>query len=213
MNMTVYFLLDCSASMYGERADMLNLFMDMLSSDIFPEILIQKNSDMKIKISVLGFSGARNPEAFYMLPKLELEEFCIKWRPLGAKSFDGDAPVGAAIEAVIYELNDGHGDRDPDAVAPLILLISDGSFSGRAPTYEDVLQYAVKGGDREDTLFRRSLKIAVGINADEEGRQNLKRFGRVSHMMERRGISTYYDWPEQGADFFMALRSILCPWS
>lgn len=193
-NKTVYFLIDCSGSMYGQRSDAVNIAMQKIVREAIPEIKTQKTPDLNLNFVVLGFSDAHEQQVFEIMPKTALDDF-NSWDDIDADLFNGGTPTGAAIEKVIEDLEGGglHGDVDRNAVAPAIILISDGMPNGKNPTYEEVMQRAVKGDPKECRSFRRALRVAIGINVDEEGKQSLMKFGKLSEKMEAAGIASYYD--------------------
>ena len=68
------------------------------------------------------------------------------------------------------------------------------------------------GGDKTSDkcvgAFRKTFRVAIGIDAYGIGRENLKKFGCISKRMELRGIKSYYDCSEEYVD---ALVDILRP--
>ncbi len=204
-NKTVYFLIDCSGSMYGTRADAVNTAMQKVVGEVIPEIKAQKNVDLNIKFSVLGFSDAHPNKVFEIMPKTDLDDFNT-WDPIDPETFNGGTPTGAAIQAVIQDILGGsRGEPDANAVAPAIILISDGMPNGDNPTYEEVLQCAVKGDPKEVVQFRRALRVALGINVDQEGRDSLMKFGKLSKKLESAGMAAYYDCSENYVDKFVEI--------
>ena len=204
-NKTVYFLIDCSGSMYGTRGDAVNTAMQKVVAEVIPEIRGQKSADLDISFMVLGFSDAHPERVFEIMPKTPLENFNV-WDPIDPETFNGGTPTGAALEAVIQDLLGGkRGEPDMNAVAPAIILISDGLPNGTNPTYEEVLQRAVKGDPTEVVDFRRALRVALGMSVDEAGRQSLKKFGKVSNKMSAAGIEAYYDCSENFVDKFVEI--------
>lgn len=202
-NKTVYFLIDCSGSMYGKRGDAVNAAMEEVVKNVVPEIIKQK-SDIKIKFKVLGFSGDRTIKQ--IVGETDLENFAKMWKPIPSAAFDGGTPTGAAIQAVIQDIQGGiHGDKDPDALPPAIILISDGEPNGDNPTYDEVMECAVKGSDKEVEDFRRAIRVAIGMNVNESGRDSLKKFGKVSKKMEQNGIEAYYDCSDQYTEKFVEI--------
>ena len=205
MNKTVYFLIDCSGSMYGTRGDAVNTAMQKVAAEVIPEIRGQKSDDLNISFLVLGFSDAHAERVFEIMPKTALEDFNV-WDPIDPETFNGGTPTGAAIQAVIQDILGGNrGEPDANAVAPAIILISDGMPNGSNPTYEEVLQCAEKGGPKEVVAFRRALRVALGMSVDEAGKQSLKQFGKVSKKMEAAGIEAYYDCSENFVDRFVEI--------
>ena len=209
MNKPVYFLIDCSDAMCGGRGEAVNALMDGVVKRVVPEILEQKNPDLNVKFKVWGFSGDRTIKEQV---RASVEEFPLLWKPISGDVFVGGAPTGAAIQAVIQDIEGGvRGDIDPDALPPVIILISDGEPTGTNPTYDEVMECAVKGGSKEVHQFRRAIRVAIGMNVSEEGRNSLKKFGRLSKVMEERGFSAYYDFPAQSEALFESMAHIIVP--
>lgn len=197
MNKTVYLLIDCSGSMYGARADAVNTAMQKIVYEGIPEIKKLKSETLDIYFKVLGFSSDHRNDVFEILPKTALEDF-NQWDNIDPETFCGGTPTGAAIKAVIDDLVGGNrGEFNVNDAAPAIILISDGMPNGDNPTYEEVMECAVKGGPKEVKAFRKALRIALGMSVDDAGRESLKKFGDVSDKMKKAGIESYYDCSEE----------------
>ena len=198
-NKTVYFLIDCSGSMHGNRADAVNRAMGKVVTEAIPSILASKNADLNITFCALGFSDAyQGGNVFTILPKTPLEQIS-QWDDIPQANFNGGTPTGAAIEAVINDLEGGaYGDYDPQTVAPVIILISDGLPNGQNPSYEEALA-------NQSKMFVGSIRIALGMDVDDEGKQSLERFGKVSKRMSESGLATYYDCSENYVDKFVEI--------
>ena len=199
---TVYFLIDCSGSMYGSRADAVNNAMAQVVDEVVPQVRANKIEDMELSFVVLGFSDARAEKVFEIVPKTALAAFTT-WDPIDPEAFSGGTPTGAALKKVMEDLLGGNrGEPIANAVAPAIILISDGEPNGTNPTYEEMLECAEKGNPHEVKAFRKALRVALGISVDDKGRESLKKFGRVSDRMAGIGISAYYDCTEEYAQQF-----------
>lgn len=197
---TVYFLIDCSGSMYGARGDAVNAAMEKVVTNVIPEVVKADNSELKIKFKVLGFSG--EDKVVTILPETDLENF-TEWKPIPGEAFNGGTPTGAAIQAVIQDIQGGsHGDIDPEALPPAIILISDGEPNGTNPTYDEVMKCAESGSSNCVDNFQRAIRVAIGMNVEDSGRESLKKFGNVSKTMRKDGISAYYDCSEEYVDEF-----------
>ncbi len=193
MKKTTYILIDKSGSMHDNdehtRASSVNESMRQVMCDILPEILAQKDADLDPYIAVLTFSK----HVEWIIPRTRMEYAAGIWKNIELSEFMGKTSTGAAIEAVIDDINnatsDDSDDSDPDEIAPAIILISDGQ-----PTddYEDVLRAA----DPTDTEhycapFRYATRVAIGIQVDAAGEASLRRFGRVSPTLRERGIDGF----------------------
>ncbi|MBQ2717988.1 MAG: VWA domain-containing protein [Clostridia bacterium] len=203
MNKTVYFVIDCSGSMHGSRADAVNTAMQKVVQEAIPEIKAQKNNDLQISFKVLGFSDAFSGKVCELMPKTDLDDF-TDWDFIDQETFNGGTPTGAALQAVIDDLKGGNrGEPDMNAVAPAIILISDGEPNGSSPTYEEVLKCAEKGNPDEVKMFRKALRVALGICVDERGRESLVKFGKLSDKLEKAGYKSYYDCSDTYVDDFV----------
>ncbi len=203
MNKTVYILIDCSGSMYGSRADAVNNAMEKIVTEGIPQIKQMETADLNLSFVVLGFSDNFPNKVIEFVPKTSLEDFNA-WNRIEQDMFEGGTPTGAAIKAVIDDLQGGNrGDVDLNSAAPAILLISDGLPNGNNPTYEEVLACADKDSPTHVKAFRKALRVALAINVDEEGRESLKKFGSVSKKMEAAGLAGYYECTDEYLDQFV----------
>jgi uncharacterized protein YegL len=191
MRKTVYILIDTSGSMTANgRSDAVNQAMSDIMNDVLPEVLRQKDAELEPSLAVLTFSS----EAIdWYIPKIKMEDIQPDaWEPI--ERFYGGTPTGEAIAKVIEHIQTGYyGEPDPEAVAPAFLLLSDGMPTASEPSYEEVLEREKKEHPQYCAEFRRSNRIAIGINVDDDGRNSLLKFGRVSSSMQREGYQPYYD--------------------
>lgn len=194
-NKTVYFLIDCSGSMHRARADAVNMAMRSIAENAMPQVIAQRSSDTDIYFKVLGFTDAIPERVMLIMDDSTPEDFAKNWKAIPENQFDGGTPTGAAIKAVIDDLNGGlNGDFDPEAVAPVVILISDGEPNGGNPTYEEALAHGTTKQQPDTTrLFRHAIRVAIGINVNDRGRESLKKFGQISSTLKANGIEAYYD--------------------
>ena len=205
-NKTIYFLIDCSGSMYGSRGDAVNTAMQKVVYEALPEIRSKKSDDLALYFMALGFAynGTGN-NVIELMPKTALDDF-NQWDDIDPETFNGGTPTGEAIQAVIDDILGGtRGEPDKNAVSPAIILISDGLPNGKNPTYEEVLEKADKTSKKCVSAFRRALRVALGISVDDAGRESLKKFGSVSKKMSDAGLSGYYDCSEEYVDEFVEI--------
>ena len=202
---TIYFLIDCSGSMHGARADAVNLAMQKIVREAMPKIKKEKNADLCLRFAVLGFSDNFSGKVVEIVPKTEIESFNT-WTDIDARMFQGGTPTGAALQAVIDDMKGGcYGDSDPCAGVSAIILISDGLPNGDNPTYDEVLRCADRADSKYERCFYKAQRIALGINVDETGRASLKRFAAISSKLEAEGLQPYYDCSEQYVDKFVEI--------
>lgn len=144
--MVMFFLIDTSGSMEGEKIGALNDAM----RDIIPDIrdISEKNAQVLIKIAVLGF--ASGTEWITPLPQ-EFDTF--KWNNLEA---GGCTDLGEACSELNTKL-DPNGFIESN-IAPVIILMSDGE-----PTddYKSKLSVLTK-----NKWFKIGLKVAIAIGQD-----------------------------------------------
>ena len=204
---TIYFLIDCSGSMQGNRADAVNIAMDKVMQEAIPAVRSQLNNNLELNFQFIGFSGAFPGGVAELMPPVKLEDI-NKWNHIPDSAFNGGTPTGAAINAVIADMDGSdlyRGDGVINKVADAIILISDGMPNGDNPTYEEVLLRADKGRPDSSNNFRRALRVAIGISVDEDGRKSLEKFGKISASLQQKGLSAYYDCSEDYVDNFVEL--------
>lgn len=209
MNKTIYILIDCSESMGGSRVAMVNHTMHKIFGEVFPAALAENFTSLDIYVKVIGFAptGLEN-NVFEIIPKTNINA-CAGWVDMTHDMFKGKTPIGEAIKAIIYyDILGGIGEPHINEVIPLVIVISDGLSDCGNPTYDEVLEWGDKTSDKYVGAFRKTFRVAIGIDAYGIGRENLKKFGSISKRMELRGIKSYYDCSEEYVD---ALVDILRP--
>lgn len=196
----IYILIDGSGSMsnrnnHYNRADATNRAMEGICLDVAPEV--GKDAQVETYISILVFKGTT---VEFIIYKMKMEDF-TSWLAIADDQFYGGTPTGKAIKAVVDDIQTGcNGDKDPEALPPAILLISDGeanydSSDPDAITYEDALEYAINNCAE----FNHANRIAIGIQVNDSGRESLKKFGRLSRSMRDKGFQPYYDCTDNTA--------------
>lgn len=147
--MVLFFIVDTSASMNGEKIASLNVAV----REVIPTVseLAAENSDALIKIAVMEFSSGM--EWMYPQP-IEVEKF--QWRDLEA---GGLTCLGEACTELCTQLSTKAYMAEPTgSFAPAIILMSDGE-----PTddYKRGLE-KLKG----NPWFRDAIKVAIAIGND-----------------------------------------------
>ena len=214
-NKTFYILLDTSSSMQDSekhsRATIANKLLSQIVVDILPKIFEEKDSELELFLAVLAFSTEKIE---WYIPRTNIESLLGNWVDIDNNIFGGDASTGEAIKIAIDDMNINlyglYGEKDPDAIESTILLLSAGeSFVGN-PSYEEALQYNNKENPNYYPPFRYSTRVAIGIQADEKGKEELKKFGRISSLLIDSGFKSYYDSDELDAQtLFDILDAIL----
>ena len=127
---TIYFVIDCSGSMYGARADAVNVAMEKVAREAIPKIKADKGSQIDCRFKFLGFSDGFNGKVVELMSPATLDTFKA-WKKIPQTSFRNGTPTGAALQAVIDDLEGAqNGDRDMNAPAAAIILVSDGMPNG-----------------------------------------------------------------------------------
>ena len=194
---TLYILIDASGSMRGARADAVNIAMKDVFENVLESARNNKSADLEVSIAILTFK--EEDDINWIVPKINIEDLPKAWDPIDTEYFHGGTPTGAAIDAVIEDMEKGnYGEPDKDEIPPVILLISDGLPNGKYPTYEEVLERKEKNNPKFSSNYRYSTRIAIGINVDDDGRNSLQRFGRLTKSME--GLQAYYDCSDMKLD-------------
>lgn len=187
---TCYIVLDASGSMRGVRADAVNIAMHDVMTDVLVSAKKNKDADLEVRVAVLAFKGENTVD--WIIPKQPIESIEENWVPMSQDYFYGETPTGAALNEVIEDMENGnYGEKEKGAIPPVILLISDGMPNGENPTYEEVLERTNRNNDKFSANFNYSTRIAIGVNVDEDGRESLKKFGRLTRSME--GYQPYYE--------------------
>lgn len=147
--MVLFFVVDTSGSMEGEKIGSLNVAVQ----EVLPTIskISSNNADAQIKIAALEFSSSA--EWMYDHP-IEAEQF--QWRDLEAQSLTN---LGEACEELNRKLSTkGFMNEASGSFAPAIILLSDGEPTG---DYKRGL-----GKLKENNWFKAAIKVAIAIGAD-----------------------------------------------
>lgn len=156
--MVLFFLIDTSGSMYGDKIGKVNTAID----EIVPEIkkISSENADAQIKVATLEFStGAR----WMCDSPVAAEDF--RWTFLDA---EGLTDLGEACYQLNSKLSRNAFMSDATgSFAPAIFLLSDGE-----PTddYQHGLQKL-----KENNWFKKAIKVAIAID-DDANKDVLKDF-------------------------------------
>ena len=147
--MVLFFMVDTSGSMSGEKIGRVNTAID----EIVPEIkrISEENADAQIKVATLEFStGAR-----WMCDKpVSAEDF--RWSFLEA---DGLTDLGEACQQLNEKLSRNEFMSEATgSFAPAIFLLSDGEPTDN---YQHGLQKL-----KENNWFKKAIKVAIAIGDD-----------------------------------------------
>ena len=151
-DLTVFYVLDLSASMQGEKLDILNHAIEECN-DTLSELAKEKNADLKI--AMMTFS-----------------ENCDWMTPHGPESID-DFAINyfqcsnevSNLGVALYELNNKLYDRDfynltTNDYFPLIIFITDGEITD---DYISAIECC-----KANKLYEKSTKIAINISDDSD---------------------------------------------
>jgi uncharacterized protein YegL len=169
--MTLFFILDTSGSMHGNKIGALNQAI----SEVMPMLddISANNADAEINIAALQFSSGC--EWIYDQPK-PADQFRWIDREAG-----GLTDLGAAYTELTKKLSrDAFMKAANGSFAPVLLLLSDGE-----PTddYQSALEKL-----RQNRWFKSAIKIAIAIGSDAN-KEVLKEFtGNIEAVIEVRNI-------------------------
>lgn len=153
--MTLFFIVDTSGSMRGEKIASLNVAI----REVLPEVksISDTNADAEIKVAAMEFSSGC--EWMYPQP-MKIEDF--QWRDVEA---GGLTSLGEACEELNKKLSKTNGfmSNASGSFAPVIILLSDGE-----PT-DDYKRGIAKL--KENNWFKAAIKVAIGIGHTEDGYQ------------------------------------------
>ena len=153
--MTLFFVVDTSGSMTGEKIASVNTAV----REVIPYIedISSTNADAQIKIAALEFSSGT--EWMYSSP-IESENF--QWRDLEA---GGLTSLGEACKELDSKLSRTNGfmAEATGSFAPAIILMSDGEPTDNYKHYLDKL--------KENNWFKAAIKVAIAIG--EESNNNI----------------------------------------
>lgn len=157
--MNLFFLIDVSGSMNGEKIAAVNDAM----RNIIPIVhdISSNNPDADIKVSSLAFSNGShwlNPEP--------VAASCMQWHDLTA---DGMTELGKACLELNSKLSHKHGfmKSATGSYAPVVILLSDGGPTDDFDAGLDQL--------KQNAWFRHATRIAIAIGNDADV-DVLKRF-------------------------------------
>lgn len=155
--MTLFFVVDTSGSMKGEKIASLNVAI----REVLPEVksISETNPDAEIKVAAMEFSSGC--EWMYPQP-IKIENF--EWRDVEA---GGLTSLGEACIELNNKLSKTNGfmSSASGSFAPVIILISDGE-----PT--DDWKRGL-GKLKENNWFKAAIKIAIGIGHSEDEYQKV----------------------------------------
>ena len=149
--MVLFFLVDTSGSMYGEKIGSLN---DAIRETV-PDLkdLSQSNPDAAIKIAVMQFDT--NVRWLYPQP-IDSEQF--RWNDLQA---GGSTELGAALLELNGKLSKTQFMQEAaGSYAPVLILLSDG---GPTDNFDSALEVIKK-----NAWFKHAIKIAIAIGNDAD---------------------------------------------
>jgi len=156
-DLNIFFMIDTSGSMYGERINQVNSAM----KEICDILLGVGGSDANVKVAVLKF--AAGTEWLHPMP-LDVDQFT--WSPLEA---EGWTDFGAACDELCSKMSrKAYMHSKVGYKKPIVILITDGEPSDE---YEIPLENLWK-----NRWFKSSLKFALGV--DEANMDVLHQFVR-----------------------------------
>ena len=152
--MTLFYLVDTSGSMAGEKLGSVNSAMEEAIVDDLPSIS-SANDDAEIKVAIMQFS---NGCSWITPPSGPLGIGDIIWSDLQP---EGMTSMGAAFTELDSKLSrTAFLASQTGAYAPVIILISDGEPTDEwAPALDNL---------RKNNWFKHAIKIAIAIGDDAD---------------------------------------------
>ena len=149
--LVMFFLIDVSGSMYGEKIGCVNETM----RELLPEMktISDKNADADIKLAVMQFSASARWETQFAVA---FEDY--SWNDLEA---NGPTALGEACELLNEKLStseDGFLQDKVGNLPPAIILLSDGGATDDFYSGLDKL--------KQNKWFKHAMKAAIGIGSD-----------------------------------------------
>lgn len=144
-NMVLFFLIDVSSSMKGERIDTMNRAM----REVLPELIAVGGSNTDIRVAVLEFGSGWE----WITPEPVLLEEFQNWRELSA---DGVTDLGMALEELNTKMSRRQFLNSPSlSYAPVVFLITDGYPTDNYRRGLEVL--------KKNKWFQAGIKIALAL--------------------------------------------------
>lgn len=178
-NMVLFFLIDVSSSMKGERIDTMNRAM----REVLPDLINIGGSNTDIRVAVLEFSSGWN----WITPEPMLLEEYQNWKNLVA---DGVTDLGMALEELNTKMSRKQFLNSPSlSFAPVVFLITDGYPTDNYKKGLDIL--------RKNKWFQAGIKIALALGSGVD-RKILEEFtGDPEFVVEAKDTKMLYQLVRQ----------------
>lgn len=144
--MILFFVVDCSGSMDGEKIGTVNVAIERTIPELVK--ISQRNTDAFIKVATLCFATG----AEWINEPIEVENKNFRWKYLGAQ---GVTDLGEALLELDEKLSDKNFMGESVCYAPVIFLMSDGEPTDN---YKDALKKL-----KRNKLFKSATKVALAI--------------------------------------------------
>lgn len=173
-NMVLFFVIDVSASMKGERIDAMNRAM----REVLPELIGVGGVTTDIHVAVLEFSSGWE----WVTPEPMLLEEYQNWRDLHA---DGVTDLGMALTELNAKMSRKQFLKSPSmSFAPVVFLITDGYPTDNYKKGLEVL--------RQNKWFQAGIKIALALGNGVD-KKILEEFtGDPEFVVEAKDAKTLY---------------------
>ncbi|MCD7865223.1 MAG: VWA domain-containing protein [Clostridiales bacterium] len=146
-NMVLFFLIDVSSSMKGERIDTMNRAM----REVLPDLINIGGTNTDVRVAVLEFGSGWN----WVTPEPMLLEEYQNWRDLSA---DGVTDLGMALEELNVKMSRKQFLNSPSlSYAPVTFLITDGYPTDNYKKGLEIL--------KKNKWFQAGIRVALALGS------------------------------------------------
>lgn len=161
-SLPIYFLVDVSGSMYGNRIAAVNEAMNLLVPELHKFADNYKLVDFTIRVITYG-NGKANWKIGNRNKGVDLRSY--SWIDILEDEVDGGTPADKAIELVMSTMGNDYREYLGAYVGtPLIIVISDGYSNGMKPFHQAVDEFM------KTKVGPKSIRVAIGIDTENDQR-------------------------------------------
>ena len=161
-NLPIYFLVDVSGSMYGNRIAAVNEAMNQLVPELHKFADNYKLVDFTIRVITYG-NGKANWKIGNRNKGVDLRSY--NWIDILEDEVDGGTPADKAIELVMSTMGNDYREYLGAYVGtPLIIVISDGYSNGYKTFQQAVDEFM------QTKIGPKAIRVAIGIDTENDQR-------------------------------------------